>query len=106
MSWVRDLNTFYDFISLVVVHAPDEFPVEDYLPDDEQLNLERAFAELRKGVAFVDRGLPGADRERGLTAMLDEALRLYRAGEDVKAAHLLQDFEARIFKRSDGGAAV
>jgi hypothetical protein len=106
MRWVRDIDSFYDFISLVVVHAPDEFPVEDYLPDDEQLNLERAFAELRKGVDFVERDFPGADRERGLNALLAEALALYRAGEDVKAAHLLQDFEAKIFKRNDGANAV
>jgi hypothetical protein len=102
MSWVRDIDSFYDFISLVVVSAPDDFPVEDYLSDDEQLNLERAFAELKKGVEFVERDFPGADRDRGLNAMLDEALALYRAGEDVKAAHLLQDFEAKIFNRNEG----
>lgn len=98
MNWVRDIDSFYNFISLVVVHAPDNFPVEDYLADEEQLTLERAFSELRKGVSLVDQDFPGADRERGLSAMLDEALCLYQRGEDVKAAHLLQDFEAKIFK--------
>ena len=101
MSWVRDIDSFYDFISLVVVSAPDGFPIEDYLSDDEQLNLDRAFAELRRGVQFVERDFPGADRERELNAMLDQALALYQKGEDVKAAHLLQDFEAKIFKGNE-----
>ena len=62
--------------------------------------MESAFAELRRGIELVERDFPGADQERGLTAMLDQALALYRANEDVKAAHLLQAFEAKIFKQN------
>ena len=102
MTWVRDIDSLYNFIGMVVLRAPDGFPVEDYLEDDQQLNLERAFAELRRGVEFVERDFPGADRERGLNAALDQALALYRDGEDVRASHLLQDFEAKIFKTEGG----
>jgi hypothetical protein len=104
MAWVRDIDSFYDFIGFVIVSAPDEFPREDYLSDDEQLNLDRAFSELRHGVELVEKDFPGADRGRGLNAILDEALALYRAGEDVKAAHLLHDFEQKIFRTPGGGA--
>jgi hypothetical protein len=57
---IRDIDALYDFIGYVVVSAPDRFPKEDYLSDHEQMNLERAFAELRHGIALVESDFPGA----------------------------------------------
>ncbi|WP_225782051.1 hypothetical protein [Xenophilus sp. Marseille-Q4582] len=90
MAWVRDVSSFYDFIGYVVLRAPDRFPKEDYLPEAEQMNLERAFAELRKGIALVELDNPGADERRGLSRILDETLSLYKAGYEVAA---LTDFK-------------
>jgi len=98
MPWVRDINDLYDFLSLVIVHAPDDFPHEDYLSEEEQLNLDGAFEELRRGVRLFEREFPGADRERGLNALLEEALSHYRAGDDIKGAHILHQFEKRIHR--------
>jgi hypothetical protein len=98
MAWVRDVSSLYDFIGYVVLGAPDRFPRENYLSEEEQMNLEKAFDELRRGVAFVENDFPGADAARGLSLILDEALALYRAGNDVAGAHRLQDFEQLIFK--------
>jgi hypothetical protein len=99
MAWVRDIHSLYNFIGYVVLGAPDRFPNEDYLSEPEQMDLERAFAELRHGVSFVEADFPGADAQRGLSALLEEALSLYKAGDEIGGAHKLQDFSALIFKK-------
>lgn len=98
MAWVRDINSLYNFIGYVVLRAPDNFPTEDYLPADQQMTLDRAFAELRNGVMLVKADAPDLPRLDDLEVVLDEALALYRRGETVHGAHRLQDFEAMIFK--------
>jgi hypothetical protein len=98
MPWVRDIDSLYAFIGYVVLSAPDRFPREDYLTDEEQMNLERAFAELRNGIAIVEADFPGADEQRGLAILLDQALASYRSGDDLRGAQLLQDFERLVFK--------
>ena len=98
MPWVKHIDGLHDFISYVVVHAPDEFPQEDFLDDDEQMTLDQAFAELRDGLRFVEAAFPGADKERGLSDLLDRSLQNYKNGDDIRGAHLLQEFERRIFK--------
>lgn len=99
MAWIRDIDSFYNFIGYVVLSAPNSFPVEDYLAADEQMNLEKAFVELRKGLAMVDPEVADSRKRQKLSAMLEAALAAYHAGDDVKGAHLLQDFEGMIFKR-------
>jgi hypothetical protein len=53
MRWVRNLEGLHDFIGFVVLRAPHRFPIEDYRAADDQLNLDRAFEELRLGLEFV-----------------------------------------------------
>jgi hypothetical protein len=99
MAWVRDIDSFYNFIGYVVLRAPSSFPVEDYLPADEQMNLDRAFAELRNGLQMVDPEVADEQKRERLSSMLDAAQAAYRAGDEVKGAHMLQDFEGLIFKQ-------
>ena len=98
MAWVKDFNGLVDFLSLVIVHAPDSFPREDYLDDDEQLTLDSAFAELRNGMKFVLPRVAGSDALDALGTQLDNALAMYRLGDDIKGAHLLQDFEQSLLR--------
>lgn len=98
MPWVRDIDSLYNFLGYVVLRAPDRFPKEDYLSADQQMNLDRAFEELRVGMRFIDPGVADDAKRRALTALLDRSLAAYRAGDDVKGAHLLQDFQDLIFK--------
>lgn len=100
MAWVKDIDSLFDFIGYVVLYAPDRFPVEDYLAPGEQMTLAMAFDELRHGLSLVDPEVANEDKLRKLTSMLDESLAAYRSGDDVKGAHLLQDFEGLIFKQS------
>jgi hypothetical protein len=101
MRWVRDLLGLHDFIAHVVLGAPDDFPIEDYRASDDQLTLERAFEELRNGLAFVAVSNSDPAFHDRLRAVLDESLAAYRAGERKKGAHRLQDFQDMIFGSSD-----
>lgn len=99
MKWVKDIDSLYDFIGYVVLRAPNRFPKEDYLAESEQMTLDRAFLELSHGVELVEKDFPGADKDRGLSALLEQSLTHYRKGEEIAGAHLLQDLEELIFKR-------
>lgn len=96
--WVEDINSLYDFIGYVVLRAPDRFPKEDFLSAAEQMTLEKAFAELKHGISLIEKDFPGADKERGLSNLLEQALASYLSGNELAGAHLLQDFESRIYK--------
>jgi hypothetical protein len=101
IRWVRHLAALHDFIGHVVLGAPDRFPKEDFLSDDEQLTLDRAFEELRNGLEFVATSERDPHFHDRLRAVLDESLAAYRAGERKKAAHRLQDFQDMIFGDSE-----
>jgi hypothetical protein len=94
MTWIRSLQGLRDFLSLVIVHAPDEFPQEDFLKDSEQLNLASAFDELNSGLRFVEQRINDAAVLKRLKDILDASLASYRLGDDVKGAHLLHEFES------------
>ena len=99
MAWVNNLDGLYDFIGYVVLRAPDSFPTEDYLKPDEQMTLDKAFSELRAGLNFVESEVVGVETKRQLSSLLEESQTAYVQGARKKGAHLLQDFEALIFKK-------
>lgn len=96
MESVDDLS---NHIAYVLAYAPDEFPVEDFLEPDQQMNLERAFDQLRQGVVIAYPEDSFAEKRGLLNNILDNCYALYKSGEDFKAAHLLNDFRDNIFKR-------
>lgn len=98
MSWVNSFEGLVDFLSLVIVCAPDDFPLEDFLSDEEQLTLDKAFEELAGGMRFVREKIVDGDMLMRLQTILDTSLAAYRNGDDVRGAHLLQDFEMMIKK--------
>ena len=97
MPWVTSISTLRDFLSLVIVHAPDGFPQEDFLEQHEQLNLDSSFQELRHGLSLMDSSGLSASSAAHLANILDASLAAYRAGDDISGAHLLQDFESQAF---------
>ena len=101
MRRVKSLERLYDFIATVVLCAPDRFPKRDYLAEEDQLTLDRAFEELNAGMEFVRKEITDEVELARLQRLLDESLAAYRAGDEVKGAHLLQDFEAGVFKRQN-----
>ena len=70
MDWVRDVDSFYNFIGYVVLRAPNSFPKEDYLQDHEQMTLDKAFEELRVGLRLAQADFP----DRPLIETLDPGI--------------------------------
>jgi hypothetical protein len=101
MARVKDIGSLYDFIGYVVLCAPDRFPIRDYLPPDGQMNLDKAFVELRRGIDLIEPDMADDTKRKCLVSLLGEALEAYKAGDERKGAHLVQDFQDLIFKRSD-----
>jgi hypothetical protein len=99
-TWVNSFAGLMDFLSLVIVHAPDEFPTEDYLRDDEQLTLDMAFAELRQGMKFVEGRIQNPSVIARLDSLLDESLAAYRDDDDVKGADILHEFESILIENN------
>lgn len=93
MQWVKSFEGMIDFISVVIVHAPDDFPEEDFLGKEGQLTLDRAFVELRYGMSFVKIKIKDKSLLNRLNELLEESFAAYKLGDDVEGAHLLQDFE-------------
>src|SRR5689334_1304036 len=98
MSWVRDIPTFRDFISYVLLSAPHDFPEEDFLGHSEQMNLERAWEELKRGVDLLAPKLADLGQLRDLHTILDRSYGAYRSGDANQGARLLQEFESLAFR--------
>jgi hypothetical protein len=97
MSWIEEAEDFNDFCSYLVLYAPDSFPVEDYLPPHEQMNLEKAFAELFAALPLL-REVVGSDQQLfAVRAKLVSALEAYRAGADRQGAILLQELQYSVW---------
>jgi hypothetical protein len=76
-----DFHSFKSYVGFVRGCAPNLFPVYDWIPPDEQMNLERAFFGLRSGfdLSTKEKGeLPVFSKCREL---VEEAYGLYRAGQ-------------------------
>ena len=99
-TWVDSFEALIDFVSVVIVHAPDEFPREDYLDDSEQLNLDLAFQELHDGMQFVKERIKDKAVVLQLQNCLTASLTAYRAGDDVTGAHLLQALQRLLIEKN------
>jgi len=97
MVWVKSVAGFRDFLSLVIVHAPHDFPEEDYLQPHEQLNLRSAYAELEHGLSLLEAESNKSDDIQELRRLLAESLASFEAGREIEGAHLLQTLELKAF---------
>lgn len=86
-----DLHGFKDFVVLVLSCAPDLFPQEDWLPTDQQMNLERAFVALRYGLAItMKKGEESPLLER-CRELVEQAYAEYQAGRDLAGQTKLEE---------------
>jgi hypothetical protein len=99
MFVMETVDDLWNHIAYVLLCAPDDFPVEDFLPDDQQMNLDRAFEQLRQGVEIAYPEDSFADKRAMLNDILDQSYALYQDGGNIRAGHLLNDFQDNIFKR-------
>ncbi len=90
-TWFSDYGGFLDFLALVGTCAPNSFPREDFLSDDEQLTLSKAFEEIEKGMQFVEQRVKKPELVEKVRSDLDAAREAFRVGDDDRGVLLLQD---------------
>lgn len=93
-SHIKSMEAYHDFITTIVLCAPDRFPIREY--HSAKLDTESAFAILADKFRFVAERIADAELELRLRAILDDSLAAYRASENQKGARLLQDFQELI----------
>ena len=97
MYKIKTVGDLSELIGYVVLAAPDHFHDPELLPEN-QMNLDRAFEQLRSGVEIAYPEASFSEKRRALYALLDQSLSGYRAGDIRKGAHTLQEFRRSIFK--------
>ena len=94
----HDLHSFKDFVSMVIVCAPDQFLSQDWRSPEDQWNLERAFSGLRFGLDLVAR----EKRETRDLARCRELVKLaeieYREGRNHQGQARLEEMEMLLKK--------
>lgn len=98
MFAIKSVDDLWNHIAYVMAYAPDQFPVEDFLADNEQMNLDRAFDQLRQGIEVAYPESTFEAKRRRLDEILDRSYSAYRAGDDIAGGHLLNEFQDHIFK--------
>lgn len=99
MRSIKTVGELWDFVGYVVLYAPDEFPIEDYLAPEDQMTLDRAFRLLSDGIVIAYPEDASEDRRQWLTGSLDRAFTAYRQGDLRGGAQILHDdFQGAIFK--------
>ena len=98
MFVVKNVDDLWNHIAYVLLCAPAQFPHEDFLTEDEQMNLDRAFEQLRQGVEIVYPELEFEPKRAMLNDILDRSYAGYKAGKEVTAGRLLNEFQDNIFK--------
>ena len=90
-TWVYDNESFYDFLGFVITYVPD-FPEEDFLESDEQLNLDSAFEELKKGLAIAS----DSHSKASIDAMNELVLRAYdcfKSDDEIEGTRFLEKLD-------------
>lgn len=101
MRLVENIDDLYNFIATVVLCAPNDFPYREWLADEDQLNLDRAFEEMRHSMTWMDEQVATPEKLPRMKELLEQSYQTYKKGDQYNGAHLLQDWEDMIFKRDD-----
>lgn len=81
-----------EFISYVVLYAPDRFPRRSYQAAAEWMDLARAFDEIATGLHLIwDDVLPRSQE------LLSQSRIAYESGNDITGARLLQELQRELF---------
>jgi hypothetical protein len=91
MSWRHELSVLKDTIAYVMAGAPGSFPYREYLPSDQQMNLDRAFDQVREQFDKVSKSCGDTPEMDECRKGIENAYQCYREG-DTKAGLLkIQD---------------
>jgi len=90
MNWIQNYSEFYEFLAKLLLCAPDDFPEEDYLDKDNQLNLQRAYEELNKSLVFVEKHINDKNKFELIKNDLAASKKAYECGNEKEGAFLIQ----------------
>ena len=99
MFVMESLDDLWEHIAYVLAYAPNSFPYRDFLPASEQMTLQSAFEQLRKGIhiAYPE---PAYEAKRlELSQLLDSSQAAYSLGNEHLAGSLLNEFQDNIFSK-------
>ena len=96
-QWIQNTGDLIDFISYAMVYAPNNYPAEDYLADDEQMTMVSAFDEIAGGLRFVE-GISNKDLLQQITSTFDAARETYMAGRFGEGSLVLQALQTLLSK--------
>src|SRR4051812_42011470 len=99
MPTPRALARYHDLLAYVLISAPEGFAKEDYLQPDEQMTLDKAFAQLGSELSAVQSRIKDQHSMLVLRELLAMSHEAYRQGQDVRGAHILQEFEGIIWPK-------
>ncbi|WP_135212073.1 hypothetical protein [Vitreimonas flagellata] len=97
---VKHFDAYIGFITVVLGDAPDRWIREDFLTEEQQLNLERAFEILRTKFHLVEERLERRSAAPKILETLERCYAAYKAGDGRQGAFLIQDFEELILKNT------
>lgn len=98
MFTMESLDDLWNHIAYVLAYAPTGFPYRDFLPENEQMNLDRAFNQLREGVQLAYPEPTYQQKRNDLYELLNQSLAAYKRGDELAGGHLLNTFQDGIFK--------
>ena len=96
--WCENLGELIDFIAYVVLYGPNEFPKREWVKPEEQLNLDRAFEELRYGLNRATEEVGEVPAISTARTILEEAYTHYREGRINPGAWKLQEMSQLLEK--------
>jgi hypothetical protein len=94
----KDLHGFKDFVGFVILCAPDEFPSDDWLQPEEQMNVERAFVGLRYGLDVTAKEKGESEVVATCRQLVKEAYAEYQSGRAVEGQQKLEEMDGLLSK--------
>jgi hypothetical protein len=82
-----------DHMGFMVLCCGNRFPKVGPYGDDQEQNLEIAFARLLEGLPLIAKRLRDASKLSEVESLIGASLNAYRSGDRKRGAHLLQDVE-------------
>lgn len=93
-----DLHGFKDFVVLVLSCAPDLFPMYDWLPMEQQLDLERAFVGLRYGLELATKEVGESPVLEKCRELVEQSYAAYQKGNGMDGQAKLEGVDRLLRK--------
>lgn len=97
-GFFHDFHGFKDFVTIVIVCAPNQFLREDWRAPDDQMNLDRAFAGLHYGLDLTANEKGESPLLAQCRELIDTAYAEYVAGRVREGRIKLQGMEKLLKK--------